>query len=40
MKCYKFTTAIDNKEFCMGPDACGGVETKCKGNIKLCEEKT
>ena len=38
--CYKFTTAIDNKDYCMMPDGCGGVETKCKGNIELCEEKT
>ena len=35
--CYKFTTAIDNKEFCMFD--CGGVETKCKGNIELCTEE-
>ena len=37
--CYRYTIAADNKEFCIEPsDACGGVETKCKGNIELCEE--
>ena len=36
--CYKFTTAIDNKDYCM-IDGCGGVETKCKGNIELCTEE-
>mgnify|MGYP001235007520 CR=1 FL=1 len=35
--CYKFTTAIDNKDYCMFD--CGRVDTKCKGNIELCTEE-
>ena len=37
--CYRFTTATDNNDYCMGPGGVGGVKTKCKGNIKLCTEK-